>query len=131
MDSGGPFVQIAVLARRRVSRQYEVCQPSKSDLYRELLPALNSRRVELLDQPRLLAQLEGLERRTSRSGKDAIDHAPGGHDDLINAAAGALVSVLGTSGRMSPESVDNFCRTVVDQGRSSPWRGAARGADGP
>ena len=61
---------------RKVGIEYEVCQPSKSDLYRELLPALNSRRVELLDQSRLLAQLGGLERRTSRSGKDAIDHAP-------------------------------------------------------
>ncbi len=107
---------------RKVGIEYEVCQPSKSDLYRELLPALNSRRVELLDQPRLLAQLGGLERRTSRSGKDAIDHAPGGHDDLINAAAGALVSVLGTSGRMSPESVDNFCRTVVEGGLRHRWR---------
>ena len=32
-----------------------------------------------------------LERRTARSGKDSIDHPPGGHDDVINAAAGALV----------------------------------------
>ena len=107
---------------RKVGIEYEVCQPSKSDLYRELLPALNSRRVELLDQPRLLAQLGGLERRTSRSGKDAIDHAPGGHDDLINAAAGALVAVLATSGQMSPESIENFGRTVVDVGYRSKWR---------
>ena len=35
----------------------------------------------------------GLERRTHRSGKDSIDHAPGGHDDLANAVAGALVGV--------------------------------------
>ena len=71
---------------------YEVGDLSKSALYGELLPALNSGRVELLDHPRLVAQLAGLERRTTRSGKDSIDHAPGAHDDLINAAAGALVS---------------------------------------
>ncbi len=37
------------------------------------------------------AQLCGLERRTSRGGRDSIDHGPGGHDDLSNAVAGALV----------------------------------------
>ena len=52
---------------------------------------------ELLDHPRLVSQLCGLERRTARSGKDSIDHAPGGHDDVANAAAGALVGVLASS----------------------------------
>jgi hypothetical protein len=33
-----------------------------------------------------------IERRTSRSGKDSIDHGPAGHDDVVNAAAGALVT---------------------------------------
>src|SRR4028118_1149534 len=56
---------------------------------RDLLPLLNSGRVELLDSPRLVAQLCGLERRVARSGRDAIDHAPGAHDDLANAVAGA------------------------------------------
>jgi hypothetical protein len=65
----------------------------KSDLYRELLPSLNSGGVELLDIPRLQAQLCGLERRVARGGRDTIDHAPGGHDDVVNAVAGALVAV--------------------------------------
>jgi hypothetical protein len=56
---------------------------------------LNSRRVELLDLPRLAIQLGGLERRTARGGKDSVDHAPGGHDDMINAAAGAIVNAIG------------------------------------
>ena len=38
---------------------------------------------------RLVNQLCNLERRVSRAGKDSIDHAPGGHDDLANAVAGA------------------------------------------
>lgn len=34
-------------------------------------------------------QLIGLERRTARgTGRDVIDHAPGAHDDLVNAVAG-------------------------------------------
>ncbi len=64
---------------------------SKSDIYKEFLPLLNSGSVELLDVPRLHAQIGGLERRVARGGRDSIDHAPGGHDDLANAACGAVV----------------------------------------
>jgi hypothetical protein len=53
-----------------------------------LLPAINSRLVDLLDHQRPIGQVVSLERRTSRSGKDSIDHAPGGHDDVANAVAG-------------------------------------------
>jgi hypothetical protein len=70
---------------------YDVAEKPKSDLYRDLLPLLNSGRVELLDQPRLVAQICGLERRTARGGRDSIDHGPGQHDDLANAVAGAVV----------------------------------------
>jgi hypothetical protein len=49
----------------------------------------------LLDHPRLATQLVGLERRTARGGRDSIDHAPGAHDDIANAAAGALVLAAG------------------------------------
>jgi hypothetical protein len=70
---------------------YETSQLTKSELYHGLLPLLNSGRVELLDDRRLRAQLLGLERHTGRSGRDSITHAPGQHDDLINAAAGALL----------------------------------------
>jgi hypothetical protein len=72
--------------------RYEAGSRAKSELYRDLLALLNSRRLELLDVPRLAAQLAALERRTARGGRDSIDHPPGGHDDLINAAAGALLA---------------------------------------
>jgi hypothetical protein len=39
----------------------------------------------------LISQLHGLERRTARGGRDSIDHAPGAHDDIANAVAGALL----------------------------------------
>ena len=74
---------------------YEAAERTKSQIYGEALPLLNSGRVELLDHPRLIAQLLGLERRTARGGRDSIDHAPGGHDDVANAAAGALVLAAG------------------------------------
>jgi hypothetical protein len=73
---------------------YEAAEKPKSDLYRDMLPLLNSRRLDLLDDRKLVAQLCGLERRTTRAGKDSIDHAPGGHDDLVNVVAG-VASVLG------------------------------------
>jgi len=69
---------------------YGVSEQSKSELYAALLPAINSCRVELLDLLRLNSQLLGLERRTSRGGRDTIDHGPGGHDDIVNAVAGVL-----------------------------------------
>jgi hypothetical protein len=73
---------------------YDPAAKPKSDLYRELLPLLNSRRVELPDIPRLVAQLCSLERRTARGGRDSIDHSPGQHDDLANVAAGVLVDAI-------------------------------------
>jgi hypothetical protein len=79
---------------------YKVAEKTKSDFYKELLPLLNSGRIELLDLPRLSAQLASLERRTARGGKNSIDHPPSGHDDIINSAAIALViaSGVGRSG---------------------------------
>jgi len=69
--------------------EYVPAAKSRSDIYGALLPLINSGRVDLLDDKKLVSQLCGLERRTGRSGKDTIDHASGAHDDLINAAAGA------------------------------------------
>ena len=71
--------------------EYLLSKQNKSEIYRDALPLLNSRRVQLIDSPRLVSQLSGLERRTARGGRDSIDHAPGGHDDLCNAACGALL----------------------------------------
>jgi hypothetical protein len=63
-----------------------------------MLPLLNAGRAELLDDPRLKQQLLlGLERRTARGGRDSIDHAPRGRDDVINSACGALL--LAAEGR--------------------------------
>jgi hypothetical protein len=73
---------------------YAVTDKAKSDIYKELLPMMNSGKVELLENLRLSVQLISLERRTARGGRDSIDHPAGAHDDLANAAAGALVNVF-------------------------------------
>jgi hypothetical protein len=74
---------------------YRTSERTKSEIYLETLPLLNAGRGEILDNPRLISQLCGLERRTSRSGKDSIDHAPGGRDDVCNAACGVLILAQG------------------------------------
>jgi hypothetical protein len=84
---GGEFPREAM---RNAGIEYVTSEKPKSDLYRDALPLLNSGRVELLALPRLASQLCGLERRTSRGGRDSIDHAPGGHDDVANAVCGVL-----------------------------------------
>ena len=75
-------------AFRRHGIAYDLAKKPKSDLYRDVLALINSGRVELLDHERLLAQIGALERRTGRGGRDSIDHAPGGHDDVANVVAG-------------------------------------------
>ncbi len=80
-------------AFRRNGIQYRVAESPKNHIYRDVVPAIHSKQLELLDEPRLVAQLVGLERRTSRGGRESIDHPPGGHDDLANAAIGDSLPV--------------------------------------
>ncbi len=70
---------------------YQTSPLNKSAIYLEALPLFARAEVELPDHRGLLTELANLERRTARGGKDSVDHPPRGHDDLANAAAGALV----------------------------------------
>ena len=83
---------------RKQGIDYDLATKSRSELYQALVPAINSRKVQLLDVPALESQLVALERRTARGGRESIDHPPGGHDDVANAVAGALHLVGGRSG---------------------------------
>lgn len=64
---------------------YQVCSVPKSSLYEVLEVELNSGRVSLPDEAQLIQQLLLL---VIRAGK--IDHPAGEHDDMANAAAGAV-----------------------------------------
>jgi hypothetical protein len=49
------------------------------------------KRVELLDDKRLITELRLLERRPRAGGRgDGVDHPPRGSDDIANSACGAL-----------------------------------------
>jgi hypothetical protein len=74
--------------------EYALSEMPKSALYVDLLPKLNSRTIRLVDNPRLVGQLAGLERRTARGGRDSIDHALGAHDDVANVIAGLAAHLV-------------------------------------
>ncbi|MCA1457755.1 hypothetical protein I6F35_32000 [Bradyrhizobium sp. BRP22] len=86
----GEWVREAFLKQRIT---FEHSEKPKTALYAELLPLINSKKCELIDHPRLHSQLLALERRTTRSGREQIDHPINGKDDVANAAAGCLVSM--------------------------------------
>jgi hypothetical protein len=83
--------QWPVDAFAKVGIAYAHSEQDRSALYLNCLPLFSSGRVRLLDSRRTVSQFASLERRTSPVGRDRVDHGPGGHDDLCNAAAGALV----------------------------------------
>jgi hypothetical protein len=98
---------------------YVPSELSKSELYLEMLPGINAARFRLLDLPRALGQLGGLERRTARSGRDSVNHGPGQHDDLANSIGGALVlSVTAGLGQQLRVSDINWDR---DPYRPGDW----------
>lgn len=79
---------------------YEPSTMTRSELFLALVPLVNATRVRLLDDAVLLAQLKGLQRRASGAGRDSIDHAPGRHDDIANACAGAVIMASKAEGRV-------------------------------
>jgi hypothetical protein len=78
---------------RKHGVSYRTADLNKSELYRALLPRLNSGTVELLEHETATKQLLALERRTTSAGREIIDHPPGRKDDVINAIAGAAHEV--------------------------------------
>lgn len=98
---------------RKLAIDYQTSELTRSELYLELLPIVNSGAVELLDHARTLGQLAGLERRVGRSGKDAVDHRPGSHDDVANAAAGALVTATRAMGLATLPATFTSCNRAA------------------
>ncbi|WP_197514239.1 hypothetical protein [Methylobacterium platani] len=106
---------------------YVLADKSRSEIYQALVPALNSRRVRLLDVPKLRSQLASLERTANPGGRDSIDHPKGHHDDVANAAAGALIRCAGAGGaglmdlyddsEASQEADRRLDRWFINQGR--------------
>lgn len=78
-------------AFQKAGIEYEPSELDKSAIYCEALPLFAERRVELLEDKRLVTELRLLERRPRTGGRgDMVDHQPRGHDDAANACCGAL-----------------------------------------
>ena len=91
---------------RKQGIKYELSDDPKSSIYLNFLPLINSGKVRLLGNKRLVTQLLNLERRTARGGRDSIDHAPGSHDDMANAVAGAVLLATAKRPQMRMGTVD-------------------------
>lgn len=78
---------------RKLGINYHVTPMKRSDLYRRLVPLINGGMCTFIDVPKLKDQLLSLDRKVTSQGREIIDHPRDGHDDVINAAAGALVVV--------------------------------------
>ena len=100
--------------RHRV--RYAYSERDRSQIYVEALPLLTSGRARLIDNKKLTLQFASLERRTSPGGRDRIDHGVNGHDDLCNAAAGALVEAA--TGR-KPMMISG--EALKRAGQPDPW----------
>jgi hypothetical protein len=98
---------------------YDPSAKPKSDLYRDTLPLINSRKVDLLDNKRMIQQFIGLERRTARSGKDSIDHGPNQHDDIANCVAGLIATMKSKPYRYES---DLFWVTGENEDLNAEWR---------
>jgi len=79
-------------AFRNAGITYEESELDKSAIYCNTLPHFAERRVEIINDKRLVTELRLLERRPRAGGRgDSVDHPPrNGHDDCANAACGAL-----------------------------------------
>ena len=114
---GGVWV---VDAFRRAGIHIEQSAKPKTDLYADLLPLINSAACDLLDNDKMISQLVGLERRDTRSGKRSIDHSPGGHDDVANAVAGAILYAFEKIGS-NPFQSSASPQTRAIMGASDRW----------
>lgn len=72
---------------RKYGIEYLVSDITASESFLELLPLVNQRNIELLDDKVQTAQLVALERRRGQSGRDHLGHSQGGHDDRANSLA--------------------------------------------
>ncbi len=77
-------------AFRDAGVDYQRSELARSELYLEGLPLFVRGQVRIPDHPILCRELRLLERRTTRAGRDSVDHGSGGSDDHSNALFGAL-----------------------------------------
>jgi hypothetical protein len=104
--------------------------------YLEMLLAVNSGAVRLLDHDRALRELRTLERKTGTGGRDRVDHRRGAHDDLAAAIAGAIAEARTTATLklkwkhdgmvIWPEPIEGIDNRGCEWRDGQPWNGDFR-----
>jgi hypothetical protein len=108
---------------RKGNIDYELAKLHKTELYRDLLPLLNSQSIILPRIDRLIAQICGLERSVKRSGREEITHPTHGHDDLANAVAGVATLARTYSNYSIAAMMDGVDDTPKsEEERNAEWR---------
>jgi len=87
---GGEWVESQFRKRGVI---YKSSVLSKSEIYAEAIPLFTMSKILLPKSAELEEEIVGLERKMLASGKQEITHADGYHDDIVNSALGAAVSV--------------------------------------
>jgi hypothetical protein len=100
---------------------YEVAKLNRSELYLSLVAFVNGARVEIPDDPALLRELRGLERRRGPSGKDRVDHVPGAHDDRANALAGVTHLILARRRGITPADCLEMMKETPEEDEDRLW----------
>lgn len=75
---------------------YVPADKPKSDLYLSFEGYVNTQRVEIPNDKRLIREFLALERKRGKQGKDKVDHPPRGRDDLANSVAGLCHIIIGS-----------------------------------
>jgi hypothetical protein len=91
-DRFAGLFSIEAFSRHNIT--YEPSKLTRSDLYQSSIPLFTSGRVRLLVNEKLVHQFAGLRRKVQPGGREEINHQANAHDDLSNAAAGAIVNAL-------------------------------------
>jgi hypothetical protein len=115
-DRWGLNFVAAEFQRHGITLEYS--DKHRSDIYREALPLLTSKRARLIDNERMIGQFSNLERRAMSGGREVIDRPQRGghHDDVSLVVAGCLVSLaMPITGA---EAFIEFYRRQVEE----PWR---------
>src|SRR5262249_6320308 len=85
-------------AFEREGIRYRDVPMDKSTAYVEAEPWLTQGRLELLDHPQLIRELNLLERRPRPQGRVLVDHPHGGHDDFANVTCLAVALLAQSQG---------------------------------
>jgi len=87
---------------------FKASERDKSTIFLDALPLMTSGNAMLLDNPRLVSQITGLQREVGKMGRDRIVKMRGAYDDLANAALGALVEVAAKRGALGADPNDLY-----------------------